>query len=30
MSVPTWFLFLAAAVLVIVLLQLVGFDVTVN
>jgi hypothetical protein len=30
MTVPTWFLFLAAAVLVIVLLQLVGFDVTVN
>jgi hypothetical protein len=30
MAVPTWFLFLAAAVLVIVLLQLVGFDVTVN
>jgi hypothetical protein len=30
MNVPTWFLFLAAAVLVIVLLQLVGFDVTVN
>jgi hypothetical protein len=30
MAVPMWFLFLAAAVLVIVLLQLVGFDVTVN
>ena len=30
MNIPTWFLFLAAAVLVIVLLQLVGFDVAVN